>query len=125
MPCCPSQVMGAVPGRATINRLVPLLSCFLLLSSTMPAATSAAEPERPRRVLLVHSFGSSAPPFTTHSTAFEAEIKREFGPTAVELDEISLNMARYAEGDMEEAFAEFLEKRLSVWHPDIVVPIGA
>jgi PAS domain S-box-containing protein len=75
-------------------------------------------------VLLVHSFGSSAPPFTTHSTAFESTLKRELG-TAVDLDEVSLDMARYAQPDMEEAFAEFLGKRMSAWLPDLVVPIGS
>ena len=73
---------------------------------------------------MVHSFGSSAPPFTTHSTAFESTLKRELG-TAVDLDEVSLDMARYAQPDMEEAFAEFLGKRMSEWQPDLVVPIGS
>jgi hypothetical protein len=85
-----------------------LLCSLLLLGVTIGAR--AAEAERPRRVLMVHSFGSSAPPFTTHSTAFESTIKRELG-TAVDLDEVSLDMARYAQPDMEEAFAEFLVKR--------------
>jgi hypothetical protein len=69
-------------------------------------ASAAHAAERPRRVLMVHSFGSSAPPFTTHSTAFEAAIKRELGVAAVDLDEVSLAMARYAQPDMEEAFAD-------------------
>jgi signal transduction histidine kinase len=73
---------------------------------------------------MVHSFGSSAPPFTTHSTAFESTIKRELG-TGVDLDEVSLDMARYAQPDMEEAFAEFVVKRVSKWQPDLVVPIGS
>src|SRR4051812_2706052 len=83
----------------------------------------AADPP-PRHVLMVHSFGSSAPPFTTHSTAFESTIKRELG-TAVDLDEVSLDMARYAQPDMEDAFAEFLGKRVSAWPPDVVIPIGS
>ena len=74
---------------------------------------------------MVHSFGSSAPPFTTHSTAFEAAIKRELGVAGVDLDEVSLAMARYAQPDMEEAFADFLGKRTSAWEPDLVVPIGS
>jgi signal transduction histidine kinase len=73
---------------------------------------------------MVHSFGSSAPPFTTHSTAFESTIKREMG-AAIDIDEVSLDMARYAQPDMEEAFADFLAKRLSAWQPDVVIPIGS
>ena len=103
-----------------------VFAAALLLSLATPSADAAGpDGERPRRVLMVHSFGSSAPPFTTHSTAFEAAIKRELGAEAVDLDEVSLAMARYAQPDMEEAFAEFLGKRMSAWQPDLVVPIGS
>src|SRR6478735_6353563 len=98
--------------------------CALLLAAATTGAWGADQ-ERSRRVLMVHSFGSSAPPFTTHSTAFESAIKRELGPDAVDLDEVSLAMARYSQPDMEEAFAEFLGKRMSTWQPDLVVPIGS
>ena len=107
----------------SLDRTFPLLLCALFLAGATPGAWGA-ERERPRRVLMVHSFGSSAPPFTTHSTAFESTIKRELG-TAVDLDEVSLDMARYAQSDMEEAFAEFLGKRILKWQPDLVVPIGS
>lgn len=73
---------------------------------------------------MVHSFGSSAPPFTTHSTAFETTLTQEMGKR-VDLDEVSLDMARYDQPDMEEAFVEFLLKRLAKWQPDLVVPIGS
>ena len=86
--------------------------CALLLAAATTGAWGADQ-ERPRRVWMVHSFGSSAPPFTTHSTAFESAIKRELG-AAVDLDEVSLAMARYSQPDMEEAFAEFLVKNLVV-----------
>src|SRR3954447_21740891 len=104
-------------------RTLPILLGILPLLLSTPGAR-AGDADRPRRVLMVHSFGSSAPPFTTHSTAFESAIKRELG-AAVDLDEMSLNMARYAQPDMEEAFAEFLTKRMSQWRPDLVVPIGS
>jgi PAS domain S-box-containing protein len=87
-------------------------------------AGSAAAGGEPKRVLLVHSFGSSAPPFTTHSTAFETALTKELG-SRVDLDQVSLDMARYAQPDMEGAFVEFLLKRLAKWHPDLVVPIGS
>jgi PAS domain S-box-containing protein len=88
-----------------------------------PDASLAAEAE-PKRVLIVHSFGSSAPPFTTHSTAFETALTRALGKR-VDLDHVSLDMARYAQPDMEEPFAEFLLKRLTKWRPDLVIPIGS
>jgi signal transduction histidine kinase len=95
-------------------------------SAAAPASSPSTAPARAaQRVLMIHSFGSSAPPFTTHSTAFESAIKAEMGWGAVDLDEVSLDMARYANPDMEEAFAEFLAKRMSAWRPDLVVPIGS
>ncbi|HXV47298.1 MAG TPA: hypothetical protein VEB61_00755, partial [Candidatus Binatia bacterium] len=84
----------------------------------------AREAEQVKRVLIVHSFGSTAPPFTTHSTAFATTLKQAMGKR-VDLDEVSLDMARYAQPDMEEPFVEFLLKRLAKWHPDLVVPVGS
>src|SRR5688500_12595206 len=107
---------------ASLNRTSPVLLA-LLLAAVTPAAWGA-QGERPRRVLIVHSFGPGAPPFTVLATAFESTIKRELG-AAVDVDQVSLAMARYAQPDMEEAFAEFLGKRMSVWQPDLVVPVGA
>src|SRR5205085_3922023 len=92
--------------------------CLLLLTNGF-CATGAES----KRVLVVHSFGTVAPPFTTHSTAFEAELVKRLG-NHVELDEVSLDMARYATPDMQEALVDYLEKRGANWKPDLVVPIG-
>lgn len=78
----------------------------------------------PKRVLIVHSFGSAAPPFTTHSIAFETELTEKMGER-VDLDEVSLDMARYADLDMQEALVEYMQKRQAKWQPDLVVPIGS
>jgi PAS domain S-box-containing protein len=100
----------------------PWLLCAALCLAGRAVAAGDAEPAK--RVLLVHSFGSSAPPFTTHSTAFETTLTQEMGK-GVDLDEVSLDMARYAQPDMEEPFADLLSKRLAKWQPDLVVPIGS
>ena len=101
---------------------------FLLVVATVAAIAlsshrthAAAEP---KRVLLVHSFGSAAPPFTVESTAFETELVAKMGDR-VDLDEVSLDMARYADRDMQEAIVDYLQKRQAKWQPDLVVPIGA
>ena len=93
----------------------------LLLLALAPAAAGAAEA---KRVLIVHSFGSTAPPFTTHSTSFQTTLTNEMGER-IDMDEVSLDMARYAQPDMEGAFVEFLRARLTKWQPDLVVPIGS
>ncbi len=43
----------------------------------------------------------------------------------VDLDEVSLDMARYADHEMQEAIVDYLQKRRAKWQPDLVVPIGA
>ena len=99
------------------------LSLGLLLLALTASASNGAEPQ-PKRVLIVHSFGSTAPPFTTHSTAFQTTLTKELGER-VDMDEVSLDMARYAQPDMEGPFVEFLLARLGKWQPDLVVPIGS
>jgi signal transduction histidine kinase len=99
------------------------LSLGLLLLALTASASTGAE-RMPKRVLIVHSFGSTAPPFTTHSTAFQTTLTKELGER-VDMDEVSLDMARYAQPDMEGPFVEFLLARLAKWQPDLVVPIGS
>jgi two-component system sensor kinase FixL len=91
--------------------------CLVLLAVSASAAT-------PKRVLVVHSFGNAAPPFTTASTAFETALTQEMGEP-VDLDEVSLDVARYATLDMDEAIVDLMRKRQTKWQPDLVVPIGA
>src|SRR3954468_8308499 len=98
------------------------LCTFLLLGDYVRAADEPTP--RAKRVLVVHSFGSAAPPFTTHSTAFETELTERIGER-VDLDEVSLDHARYADEDMQEFLVEYLQKRQSIWQPDLVVPMGS
>ena len=86
--------------------------------------TVKAPAAEPKRVLVVHSFGSVAPPFTAHSVAFETELAEKMGER-VDLDEVSLDMARYADPNLQEALVEYLQKRQAHWQPDLVVPIGS
>src|SRR4051812_31187508 len=87
-------------GGACVNRSAAVHTggCFLgalLLALTLVPARAA----EPKRVLVIHSFGSAAPPFTTHSIAFETELVQKMD-ARVDLDEVSLDMARYADSDM-------------------------
>ena len=97
------------------------LSLGLALVALMTGSAAGAEA---KRVLIVHSFGSTAPPFTTHSTAFETMLTQQMG-NRVDLDEVSLDMARYAQPDLEQPFVELMVQRLAKWRPDLVVPIGS
>src|SRR5437773_241975 len=95
-----------------------LVAVFVVLTAV------CATGSEPKRVLVVHSFGSVAPPFTTHSIAFETELVEKMGKR-VDLDEVSLDMARYADPNLQEALVEYLQKRQAHWQPDLVVPIGS
>jgi signal transduction histidine kinase len=120
---CVRDVLPAGEIIGPLVRLFPMLLCVpLLLGGWLRA--DAADAPRPPRVLVVNSFGTRAPPFTTHSTAFETTLTREMG-TRVDLDEVSLDMARFDQPDMEDAFAELLRKRLATWRPDLVVSFGS
>jgi PAS domain S-box-containing protein len=109
--------MGSTP----TNRRWWLLSLAVFLFGL---TTGNAVVAQPKRVLVVHSFGTVAPPFTIHSTAFETELVEKMG-VRVDLDEVSLDMARYADPHLQEALVEYLQKRQAQWHPDLVVPIGS
>lgn len=104
-----------------MNRCRLLHSGLVLLLLLVALSVTGAEP---KRVLVVHSFANAAPPFTTASTAFETALTAEMGEP-VDLDEVSLDVARYATLDMEEALVELMNKRQTRWQPDLVVPIGS
>src|SRR3954454_20582100 len=93
--------------------------CFAILA---PLCADGAP--QAKRVLVVHSFGSVAPPFTIHSTAFETELVEKMREH-VDLDEVSLDMARYSDPHLQEALVEYLHKRQAEWKADLVVPIGS
>src|SRR3954468_18386177 len=119
------------PGEPVGNRSRPppisvqgaIVAVTFLAALLMPAS-AVGQAEHTKRVLIVHSFGSTAPPFTVHAMAFETELVEKIGER-VDIDEVSLDMARYADSPDQEAIVESLEKRQVKWRPDLVVPIGS
>jgi len=105
-----------------LNKLRAFRPGWFLLFLLLPVIASRSA--EPKRVLIVHSFVNAAPPFTTHSIAFETVLTTEMG-TRVDLDEVTLDVARYATADMEEALVEYLRKRQEKWQPHLVVPVGS
>lgn len=106
-----------LPDSFSFIRLAGIL-LILVVSETAGRSAEA------KRVLIIHSFVNAAPPFTTHSVAFETVLTTEM-KSEVDLDEITLDVARYATPDMEEALVEYLLKRMEQWQPDLVVPVGS
>jgi len=95
-----------------------LVFCGLVLPALLASAAT------PKRVLIVHSFGNAAPPFTTHSVAFETELTGKM-KEPVDLDEVSLDVARHTSLEMDEALVALMRARQAKWQPDLVVPIGS
>ena len=83
--------------------------------------TTNATAAEPKRVLIINSFGTAAPPFTIHSTSFESQLVANIGE-GVDLPEVALDMARNDDSALEQAMVEYLERRLAKWKPDLVVP---
>jgi signal transduction histidine kinase len=104
-----------------VNVQSSIFSALAFLMPLVPVSASAAET---KRVLIINSFVNSAAPFTTYSSAFQRELTSKMGEP-VDMDAISLNVARYASTDMEEVMVEFMAKRQENWEPDLVVPIGS
>ena len=105
------------PRRAHFVLFVAIAIAIQLLTTINAAAAG------PKRVLLVHSFGRAAP-IPPLSLAFESELIANLGEP-VDLDEVSVDIARYADPEMQEAVAEYLEKHRAKWRPDLVVPMAA
>src|SRR5882762_11335584 len=111
----------SVSGRAVSRRKYSRMPYCAILSFCVAlvwVVTYEATAEGGKRVLIVHSFGSAAPPFTTHSIAFETELTEKLGEP-VDLDEISLDVARYADSDTQEALVDYIRKRQAKWQPDL------
>ena len=102
-------------------------ACFLgvrfssVLTFAFPAMAAGTESAFSSSILFRQQQRS---PFTTHSIAFETELVQKMD-ARVDLDEVSLDMARYADSDMQEALVDYLQKRQEKWQPDLVVPIGS
>ena len=91
------------------RRRFPLFGATVLAFAL--AITPKASAAKPNRVLLIYSFGNAAGPTRAISVAFEAELGAKMGEP-VDLVQVSLDMARYADADMQEAVVEFLQKQL-------------
>src|SRR3954470_7433993 len=119
----PSEPVGTRSRPPPISVQGAIVAVTFLAALLMPAS-AVGQAEHTKRVLIVHSFGSTAPPFTVHAMAFETELVEKIGER-VDIDKVSLDMARYADSTDQEAIVESLEKRQVKWRPDLVVPIGS
>jgi signal transduction histidine kinase len=77
----------------------------------------------PKRVLLLHSFGSEFAPWNEHARLLREELRRQ-SREPVDIFEASLATARYA-GDDEGPFVDYLRALFARRRLDLVITIGA
>ncbi len=110
----------SVPGPSQ-NLFAIVLIAVLFRAAFCPIQ---AAPVAAKRVLIINSLGSTAPPFTTHSVAFEAELTKQIGGK-VDLRQVYLDHTHYGDAEVERTVVEYLAKQETPRKPDIVVPIGS
>lgn len=101
---------------------VLLRTRVLLLGASALLFVHSASAAEPKRVLIVNSFGSTAPPFSSQSTTFKTALVAKMAEP-VDIDEVSLDMARYND-EMEQPIVEYLQKRQAKFRSDLVVSVG-
>jgi signal transduction histidine kinase len=94
-----------------------LLGAVVLLFAMVSAAIA-----EPKRVLLLRSYGRDYVPWYVEN--FRSELNR-LSPTPVDLHEASLATARFAEGQEEGPFVDYLRALFSVRPLDLVVTVSA
>jgi len=92
----------------------------LVLLLMVAVSATAAEP---KRVLLLHSFGRNFQPFDTFAAYLRTDLAEQ-SPEPLDLYEVSLETARFAEGEQEAPFMDYLLALLAERPPDLVVTIG-
>jgi signal transduction histidine kinase len=100
------------PGRLAIALLLLLL------------CVDAASADAPKRVLLLHSFGLDAPPWSEYSKHVRAELAKKF-PHQIDLFEVTLETARLAGDPDDGPLADYLAALFGKRAPDLVITIAA
>jgi signal transduction histidine kinase len=94
--------------------------CAMLLFFATLAAASA----EPRRVLLLHSFGSNFSPYSEYVAKLREDLARQ-SPERMDIYEVSLATARFAEDEREAPFVDYLNSLFAGRRLDLVITVGA
>ena len=79
--------------------------------------------DTPKRVLLLDSFGRNVAPISALISSFRTELSSR-SPEPIDLHEVSLEMARFAQPEQELPCVTILRERFSTQPPDLVVTFG-
>jgi signal transduction histidine kinase len=101
------------------RRVTTWVGAMLLFFATLATATA-----EPKRVLLLHSFGPNFSPYSEYVAKLRQDLARE-SREPMDVYEVALATARFAEDEREGPFVEYLNS-LFAGHPlDLVITIGA
>jgi PAS domain S-box-containing protein len=93
--------------------------CGLLLGLCPPVHGAAAA----KTVLLLDSYGRNVAPFDTVISVFRTELTAQ-SPQPVDIQIVSLELARFSRPDQAHLFIDFLKQRYADQPPDLVVSAG-
>ena len=93
---------------------------LLMVAILAPTGADAAEP---KRILLIHSYGRDFSPWNDYARAMRPELDRQVEAT-LDVYEVTLASARYADEPVEELFAEYLRSLFASRPLDLVITIG-
>ena len=94
--------------------------CLLAILVTAALAVEASEP---KRILLLHSFGRDFSPWDEYAKILRTELDRNAGGP-LDIYEASLTTARFADGNLDEPFVEYLHSLSEKRNLDLIVTIG-
>jgi hypothetical protein len=101
-----------------VAALASLLGIFLFALSAFGVTKTS-----PKRVLIIDSFGHDVAPFNALASAFRTTLRREIAEP-LDINEASLDTARFMGPQEQGTFVDFLEKRFAGRKLDLVVPIS-
>jgi PAS domain S-box-containing protein len=96
---------------------------FLLLAILLVSAPWARAADFPKRVLILDSYGRNVAPISTVISVIRTELSSR-SPQPIDLHEVSLEMARFAQPEQELPFVNFLRERFSDHKTDLVITVG-
>jgi PAS domain S-box-containing protein len=94
---------------------------MVLVACLLPAGAWAVG--APQRVLLLDSYGRNVAPISHVISIIRTELSSR-SPVPIDLHEVSLEMARFAQPEQEVPFVNFLHERFADRPPDLVVTVG-
>lgn len=96
-----------------------VFAALLMISIALPNVLLA----NPKRVLIMNPFGRDVAPFSTLISSFRTTLANEAGEP-IDFHEVSLDLARYTQLEMEETLVAYIESRIKKYPIDLVVPFG-